>query len=192
MISPGSLDEVLSALGATLADRGLAYEVVVVGGSGLLLLGLTARPTRDVDVVAIRLDGEFRKPAPLPPSLLEASADVARAFDLRTDWLNAGPADLMDFGLPDGFAERLRPKTYGGLTLHVIGRSDQIALKLYAAADQGRDSRHIQDLRALEPSESELLDSGRWAMTHDPSSGFRSELVLLLAHIGVEDAERKL
>ncbi|MEO8745815.1 MAG: DUF6036 family nucleotidyltransferase [Candidatus Dormiibacterota bacterium] len=192
MISSASLEAVLSALGATLAERGLAYEVVVVGGSALLLLGLTARPTRDVDVVAIRLDGDFRKPGPLPQMLLEAAADAARTFGLREDWLNAGPADLMDFGLPEGFADRLQAKTYGGLIVQVIGRADQIALKLYAAADHGRDSRHAQDLRSIEPTEWELLESGRWAMTHDPSPGFRSELVAVLSHMGIKDADRKL
>jgi len=40
MLDPGSLEAALDALGRVLAARGLAYELVTVGGSSLMLLGL--------------------------------------------------------------------------------------------------------------------------------------------------------
>jgi len=41
------LEQVLGALGEVLAARGHRYELVAIGGSGLMLLGLGLRPTKD-------------------------------------------------------------------------------------------------------------------------------------------------
>ncbi|HEV7175483.1 MAG TPA: hypothetical protein VGN29_08315, partial [Solirubrobacteraceae bacterium] len=49
-----------------------------IGGSALLALGLIDRPTRDVDVVALREAGVLTKAKPLPPGLVAAGARVAR------------------------------------------------------------------------------------------------------------------
>jgi hypothetical protein len=70
---------------------------------------------------------------------------------------------------------------------------DLVCFKLYAAADHwpSRD-RHLDDLRALRPSEADLLSAARWSMTHDPSPAFRSQLTAVLAHLGVEDADARL
>lgn len=180
--------ELFSALGEQLAARGERVELVVIGGSGLLALGLTNRATRDVDVVALLSDRALAKPRPLPSRLIEARDQVARDFDLPEDWLNAAPADLLDFGLPDGFVDRLKRRDYGeALTVHLASRLDQIHFKLYAMVDQGA-GKHEADLRALEPTRGELLAAARWTRTHDPSEGFREQLVGALAYLGVEDA----
>src|SRR6266540_1896817 len=92
--------QLFSALGEQLAARGERIELVVIGGSGLLALGLTSRATRDVDVVALLSGRTLANPRPLPPGVVEARDQVARDFNLPEDWLNAAPADLLDFGLP--------------------------------------------------------------------------------------------
>lgn len=181
-----SLPRALTALGELLGSRGLAYEVVAVGGSALLLLGFIHRATRDLDLVAFVDAGRLVRADRLPAPLAESVADVARVLGLRGDWLNPGPASLLDLGLPEGFAQRLETRRYGGLTLHLASRLDHIALKLYAAVDQGPDSKHAADLLALAPSPDELLGAARWARTHDPSAGFRSQLLQALRHFGVE------
>jgi Nucleotidyltransferase of unknown function (DUF6036) len=101
-------DVLLSALGEQLASRGARYELIVVGGSALLALGLIDRPTRDVDVLALHHGGLIRSAKPLPPDLAEARDQVARDFRLPRSWLNDGPADLVDLGLPPGFIERVQ------------------------------------------------------------------------------------
>jgi hypothetical protein len=112
---------------------------------------------------------------------------VARDFDLPADWLNAGPADMFRFGLPDGFAGRLTRRDYGPcLTVRFASRFDQSHFKLYAVVDQG-PGKHEQDLRALEPTREELLSAARWSRTQDPSDGYLTVLVQALAHFGVED-----
>jgi hypothetical protein len=76
-------------------------------------------------------------------------------------------------------------KEYGpGLTILFASRLDQIHLKLYATVDQGV-GKHLADLKALAPTEPELLRAARWSQTHDPSEGYRRVLVSVLAHLGV-------
>lgn len=180
----------LTALGEQLHRAGEQFELVVIGGSGLLTLGLIDRTTRDVDVIAIRREGELLDPRPLPQGLLDARARIAEDFGLPDDWLNAAPSSLLDFGLPDGFVQRLERRDYGpALTVWLASRLDQIHFKLYALADHAPGSKHDLDLRALDPTRDELLAAVRWVVTHDPSEGFRHELSAVLAYLGVEDAD---
>jgi hypothetical protein len=182
-------EEVLSALGERLAESDARFELVVIGGSALLGLGLVDRATRDVDVVALRRGSLLVRPHPLPEALLEAAGRIALDFSLPADWLNTGPSSLLDFGLPNGFESRLQRRDYGGsLTVWLASRLDQIHFKLYALVDQG-PGKHEQDLRALDPSHAELLEAARWTITHDPSPAFRQELLEALAFLGVEDAD---
>lgn len=178
----------LDALGEQLAHQRVRYEIVVVGGSALLALGLVARATRDVDLVALR-DGDDLLPiAPLPGPLTIARDRVARDLGLPGDWLNAGPAALLDFGLPDGFLSRATRRDHGeALTAWHASRLDQIHFKLYATVDQG-PGKHEADLRALDPSPEELLVAARWTRTHDPSEGYLMVLERVLAALGVDDA----
>ncbi len=180
-------EQLLSALGEQLAARGEPVGLVVIGGSALLALGLTSRATRDIDVVALFSGGRLTTPRPLPPALIEARDRVARDFDLPEDWLNAAPAGLLDFGLPEGFVDRLERRPYGdALTVYFASRFDQVHFKLYALVDQGA-GKHELDLRALEPTAEELVVAARWTRMHDPSEGFRQQLLAVLAHLGVED-----
>jgi hypothetical protein len=179
------LEDALDTLGAVLEARDLQYSLVAVGGGSLLLLGLLQRPTKDLDIVALVGKAGYEKPDPLPEPFVRAVRETARTLGLADDWVNAGPASLLDFGLPDGFETRLQARRFGGLDLRLLGRSDQVALKLYAAVDQGPSSKHAADLRQLAASRSELLAGARWARQHDPSPGFRASLVQALAAFDV-------
>jgi hypothetical protein len=186
--SPQQADQLLDALGAQVGELGARCEIVVVGGSALLALGLVSRATRDVDVVAVREDGVLHPADPLPHALYVARARVARDFQLPEDWLNAGPAALLTFGLPEGFMTRADRREYGSaLTVWLASRFDQIHLKLYATVDQGL-GKHESDLRGLRPTEQELLAAARWSRTHDPSAGYRMVLGEVLRAFGVDDA----
>lgn len=187
IVDASFLELALETLGAVLKQRGEHFELVTIGGSSLMLLGLLARPTRDLDVVALAEGGIYVKARSLPMPLLEASRDVGETLGIGSDWLNAGPTDLLDFGLPEGFQQRVQIRRYGALTVHLAGRFDQICFKLYATADQGMQSKHADDLRRLTPTSDELLRAARWTRTHDPSKGFRSELLSVLRGFGVED-----
>ncbi len=183
------VDELLKALGEQLGAADYVCDLVVIGGSALLALGIIDRATRDVDLLALRSGDELRRPQPLPPELTAAAHRVSRDFGVPSGWLNAGPSSLLDFGLPEGFLERLERRRYGtALTVHFASRPDQVHFKLYALVDQG-PGKHERDLRALGPTEDELLAAARWARTHDPSEGFRGELQLVLAHLGLKGVD---
>jgi len=182
-------EHLLSALGEQLAAASERFELVVVGGSGLLALGEIERSTRDVDLVALRNGEELGSAQPLPDPLRRAAERVARDFGVDETWLNGGPTSLLDFGLPEGFLERLDSRSYGdALVVHFASRYDQIHFKLYAMVDEGGPGKHEQDLRALAPSEAELLAAARWSRTHDPSETYRETLLQALHHLGVSDA----
>ena len=188
-ITGEALDRLLFALAEQLQALDARVEIVVIGGSALLALGLIARPTRDVDIVALAESGQLVPANPLPPALRLAQGRVARDFGLQPDWLNAGPTDLLRFGLPEGFWSRVTTRSYGpSLDTHFASRLDQIHFKLYAVVDQ-RGGRHEVDLRALGPTPDELIAAARWSMTHDPSPGYRIVLEQALQHLGVEDVD---
>jgi hypothetical protein len=182
-----TLDTILSALGDQLATQGERFEIVVVGGSALLVLGLVTRTTKDIDVVALADRGVLRSSEPLPETLRASADRVARDFGLSEDWLNSGPTDLLRLGLPEGFWSRIITRHYGdALSAHFASRVDQVHFKLFATVDQG-GGRHEADLRALRPTRDELIAAARWTITHDPSPGFHEVLSQALNHLGVED-----
>lgn len=192
-IGRAQLETALAALGELLAVRGLYYEVVLVGGGNLILRELISRPTtKDLDILGERTAAGVTPLRPLPGPLRDAVIDVGRTYGLADDWLNTGPDPLLELGLPDGFAERLEPRDFGGLIAWLAGWFDMVCFKLYAAVDQGPRSRHFQDLRDLEPGHDDLLAAARWARSHDPSSGFLALLVETLRALGLEDADAAL
>jgi hypothetical protein len=188
-ISGETVDVLLGALAEQLATLDAQFEIVVIGGSALTALGLVRRTTRDVDLLAIAENGELRLAEPLPAPLLTARARVARDFGLAESWLNAGPTDLLKWGLPEGFMARVVSRQYGpGLLVHFAGRVDQIHFKLFAMVDQG-GGRHEADLRAIQPTRAELIAAGLWSITQDPSPGYKMVLADALRAMGVDDAD---
>lgn len=181
-----TLHEALMTLGQLLQRRGEGYEIAVIGGSGLLLLGTVRRTTMDVDVVALVREGTLISAAPLPAELVAGVIDVGRALGLGPAWLNAGPTALLDFGLPGGFLQRCEVHRFAGLIVHVASRIDQIHFKLYAAADHGPRSKHVSDLKALAPTPADLITAARWCRTQDPSPGFLLALSNVLRFFEVE------
>jgi len=182
-INPDSLTEALETLGEILRTP---HEIVVIGGGSLLLLGLLSRPTKDLDVVARVEAGTYQTAKPLPEDLVIAIRQVASTLNLEEQWVNGGPTELLRWGLPEGFTDRVITYTYGLLTLQVASRFDQIHFKLYAAVDQGPRSKHFVDLQQLTPSSEELRAAARWCLTHDDSKGFCSQLKPTLKKLGVD------
>lgn len=166
------LEDALQVLGQLLSDRGQKYEVVAVGGGGLLLLGMIMRPTKDLDLIALIDQGKMVSARLLPGPLLKAIREVSVVKELSENWINAGPAGLFEMGLPHGFINRMHTFHYGGLTIHLAGRFDQICFKLYAAADHEPENKHFVDLKSLKPTAAELEEAKCWCLTHDVSEGF--------------------
>jgi hypothetical protein len=187
MFDVGTLEEALNLLGQLLLDRGHRFEVVAIGGGGLLLIGLIDRPTKDLDLVALRTGNSLAPVGILPGALAEAVEDVARVLGLAPNWLNGGPDSLLRFGLPENFITRVELRIFGGLEISLASRFDQIHFKLYAAADDKPGGKHHVDLQRLTPTADELRAAARWARTHDPSEGFAIMLGGVLRAFGLND-----
>jgi hypothetical protein len=184
------LDLVLTALGEQLHAIYETAHLVVIGGSGLLAIDAVVRSTRDVDVLALERHGQLVSADPLPSAIADAAALVARDLGLEPGWLNAGPASLLELGLPAGFADRLIGRDYGpALRVSFASRIDQIFFKLYAAADR-REPRDFADLQQLEPTTAELRAGARWARTHNMPGPFDDAIAQALAEFGVLDDGR--
>lgn len=171
-MNTATLEQALETLGQLLLDRNREYEVVVIEGGSLVLLGQILRMTKDLDLVALVDSEEFISAHPLPKDLLQAVNEVGLALELGKNWLNAGPTALLEMGLPQGFQARMQTRHYGGLTIHLASRFDQICFKLYASIDQGPHCKHFADLKFLNPTEDELDKAGNWCITHDVSEEF--------------------
>jgi hypothetical protein len=192
------VETILSALGEQLDQITKdSFELLVCGGSALNFLGFIERTTRDVDVLAYVKRGRGGEISvinanPLGPELSAAAAKVARDFNLPDKWFNTGPASAVDLGLPDGVMDRVVTRKFGQrLTIHFLGRYDQIHFKLYAAVDQGA-GKHLDDLLALKPASDEIEQAARWSMTHDVSEGFKQSLKGLLDYLGFKDVAERL
>jgi len=191
------IEEVLNALSEQIAVEGIGrIEVLVCGGAALNVLGYVNRTTKDVDVIAfVNKDKKgaisLIKAKPLIPQLVEAAKRVQMDFNLSDNWFNAGPASVMDLGLPERLMDRAEMRTYGkNLVVYFLARYDQIHFKLYAAVDQ--DGKHVDDLMVLKPTAEELEKAARWTMTHDVSDGYKTVLKSFLEQIGYKDVSDKL
>ncbi|HEY8709885.1 MAG TPA: DUF6036 family nucleotidyltransferase [Burkholderiaceae bacterium] len=183
MLTEDRVRRALKALGDLLELRHEHHEVAVIGGTCMLLSRHSSRVTRDVDVVAAVDGSNIVAISQLPDSLGAAARDVALRLRLPADWLNAGPAGMTHGELPEGFLGRCQIERFSGLTVHLAGRLDMIAFKLFAAADQWGDplDKHRSDLALLSSTPDELQWAADWARQQDPSSGFAQLLGELLA-----------
>lgn len=198
MLDKSGVSRALSALGDHLEQsQSEVVEIVVCGGSALQALGFVERTTRDVDVLAVikskvGAGTDLLSAEPLPPAVVEAAHIVARDFGLPADWLNPGPTDLLSQGLPEGLIGRLHRSTFGRrLVVHFVDRLDQICLKTYAAINGG-GPHHLADMRALGPTDDEMLMAARWCLTQDASEVFPSLVSSFLVKVGYPDVAERL
>jgi hypothetical protein len=188
MFEADSLRQALATLGVLLRSRGHAFEIVVVGGGGLLLLGVIKRPTKDLDALALVEGGAYQIARPLPVPLREAIEDTALALGLDHNWLNPGPTDQLRFGLPEGFRERTTRHEFDALTIQLAGRFDQICLKMYAAANDAPDGKHARDLIELDPSDEDLDAASAWVKQQDTGPEFGRFVDAVVAYVKVRRA----
>lgn len=185
-------EEMLEALGEILDSReGEPWDVVVCGGMALILLGIVARHTLDVDalgVVAVTAGGlEVVRPAS-NPGLAEAVRRVGGLFDAQPDWFNFGAANQLEMTMPEGLVERAVVKTYGNkLTVRLCSRFDMVHLKMMAALDRGEEQ--TVDLFAMKPTAEEADAAARWCLAQG-CSAYR--LKTMLEELGHEDVSRTL
>jgi hypothetical protein len=167
--------ETISAFDSFLANRGLSLDAVIVGGAALGLLGITARQTRDCDVLV----------PDLPDTILTAAQEFAvfcrsKGDPLSDEWLNNGPSSLVRT-LPSGWRERLQIAFEGeALTLRCLGRADLIRSKLFALCDRGID---LPDCLALAPTDGELDEVEDWVAAQDTNPDWPEHVCAVIADL---------
>ncbi len=197
MFEGKEIDELLGRLGIELEELDTpVFEIVVIGGAALNILGLVSRVTRDIDCLAfVERDESGRIKLKLieefPEIFRQAANIVAENSGLDEKWINAEPTELVSQRLPEGIEERLVVREYGkNLKVHLISRYDLIHLKVYAA-EQG-PGKHVNDLLALNPTVDEIEQAVQWCFTQDPSEGFRLVMKDMLEKIGFGDVAAKI
>ena len=190
------ISRALQALAEKMDDHGCQPTgLIVCGGAALNVAGLVARPTRDVDILAIGRErsGRIELETPdLPPDLRRCVSEVA--VDLRLPssppWLNTGPRRLLERELPAGIEKRLRREDFGPrLRVYWLARVDLVCLKLFAAADDRarRNEVHAADLAAMGPTYDELDGAVEWLRKQREYEELKPSLHRLLIHMGHED-----
>ena len=165
----------IEAFDRYLADVGLSFDAIVIGGSALCLLGVTDRPTRDFDVLAPLLSAEVSSGA---RSFARAQRELN--VDLGDDWLNNGPMQLTEV-LPSDWRIRVQPLFKGSaLVLDTLGRPDLLKTKLFALCDRGTD---LSDCLALEPTADELTEATPWLVVQDANPDWTSHVTATLTDL---------
>lgn len=192
LTSRSEIETALTNVSELLDAQGEAFAIVILGGAALNLLGVVARTTTDVDILALGQPGDVSRPrhisappSPLPESLSRAIRLVAEDMALAPDWMNTGPALQWRTGLPPDLAGRIEWRRFGNaLDVGIVSRYDLIFFKLFAAADgTGTADVHYQDLIALEPTFAELIAAVAWVRSQDASSEFAEILEQVVAHV---------
>ena len=179
------IHEALTALGRqmALANAG-EVQLLCCGGSGLCVLDILSRSTKNVDVLAFIVGGRNLKPIEtFSPEMDRAILATAKLHGLEEDWFHAEATILLKHGLPEGILERSSElaRQYGPcLRVQFIGRSDQVALKLYAAMDPAKGRRHEEDLVAMEPTKDEIKHALNWLCAWPSNEAFKKRLAFLV------------
>jgi Nucleotidyltransferase of unknown function (DUF6036) len=186
-------EQILDALSRTGRRLALSdsdeYSLLVCGGSALNLSGLLVRPTRDVDVLGLVKGSKTRAVVEemLPEELRRAAEAVALDLDLPIDWLNDAALEVHRMGLPKGILERADQRAFGPcLTVYLISRQDQVALKLYAALDREKGHRHLEDLVSIDPRRSEMESAAAWLLNRPTSPQFVDAIHRLAEGLGFQ------
>jgi len=188
----GRKEEIYEALTTLGRQMALAYagevQILCCGGSGLCVLEILSRATKDVDALAIIADGHNLKPIEtFSPEMDRAIVATAKIHGLEEDWFNSEATILLKHGLPAGILERSsqHARQYGPcLRVQFIGRSDQVALKLYAAMDPVKGRRHEEDLVAMEPTKKEIKHALNWLRGWPSNEAFKKRLAFLVEGLG--------
>lgn len=117
-------------------------DVILIGGAAMILHYGSRRATHDIDILLVRGNAA---------DLRQAIRAVASQHGLPENWINEAAKGFADI-LPRDFYHRLIPLdlAYRYLRLYVVGRPEQVAMKIVALREQD-----MEDLELLFPSMSE-------------------------------------
>lgn len=140
--------DAIKLLDLRLSEKKMERSLIICGGASLNLQGISARFTKDVDVLTPKIDDELKK----------ISIEISHAEDLSEGWLNNGPRDLIR-DLEANWREEV-VKVFDGqaLTVYSISRKDMIFSKLFAMCDRQTDRNDLIALKVTRKEVEEVID----------------------------------
>jgi len=145
-----------------LAEHGLRFEGIVIGGGALRLLEIVNRATKDIDILDPEIPEEIKRAA----SKFIIGHTNDKNERLMNDWFNNGPKSLCNL-LPKGWRDRAELCFSGkALSLKTLNRSDLVLSKLFAFCDRETD---LHDLLKMKVTDEELKASESWVKYQDAS-----------------------
>lgn len=177
-------EELLRALGEILdAEDEKPLDIVVCGGMALILQGIVARRTMDIDALGVVVSDESGLHVSRPGSVETFEAAVRRIgglYEEQPDWFNFAATNQLEMQMPTGLVERAQLRTYGAkLTVRLCSRWDMVHLKMMAALDRGEEQ--MTDLVRMRSTEQEARAAANWCIEQG-TSPYR--LKMLLEEIG--------
>ena len=159
-----------------LAESGLRFQAVIIGGGALIIMGVINRRTKDIDC----LD-------PIIPNEIKQAAEDFRAaypdLHLWDKWLNNGPISLTA-DLTEGWRSRLTALFEGkAITFQTLGRLDLLMTKLFALCDRQQDH---DDCIALSPTAQELDQCLEWLYDRDGNPFWPDNVRLSLKKLAMD------
>lgn len=140
------LEEALMLLDQKLKEKGLYFNIILLGSMALHFNGYSMNRKTDLDVHNKNVD----------ESIIDAINEVSDTMSLEPDWMN-NQASTID--LPLGYESRLNDfGNYSNIKLKVLSTQDLISLKVNAIYSRSVP-KDIEDLKELSPTE-EQLDIG--------------------------------
>ncbi len=195
------IEQVFHALDEQLKEEGIQHvEIAVCGAAALfnLLWHIEGRATNDVDILGFVVEDKNAEPhleagSPEGAKITKVAGKVARDFGLIENWLNNGPAFLIEQGLPEGLLERVHTEKYGDvLIVHFVGRPDLINLKFYAYVEgSGRPEVHYHDLIHLKVEADEIETAARWCMKIRPTDDFKNKVIIGIEAFGFNELAQR-
>jgi hypothetical protein len=187
-------EDMLSALGAVMEERGIApTDIVVCGAMVLLMQGVTNRPTRDIDGLGLVVEegGSLVLRKPLMSGEFNAAVErVGSLFNEGKYWFSTAAIILHDdTELPDDLIAKAEVRRYGErLTVRLCSRPHMVCLKMWAAIHRGEPD--LGDLIAMGISHEEARVAVEWCLQQD--SGILGEITAVLEGVGHGELARRL
>ena len=187
-------EDMLSALGTVMEEQDIdPVDMVICGAMVLRLLGVTDRPTRDIDGLGLVVEeGDslvLRKPL-MSGEFKAAVERVGSLFNEGRHWFSTAARVLHDdTELPADLIEMAQARSYGKrLTIRLCSRRHMVCLKMWAAVHRGEPD--IGDLIAMEVSAREAEAGAAWCLEQDRE--VLPEIQAVLEEVGHGELARRL
>lgn len=144
---PSKLEEALELLNYKLANKGLFFNITLLGSMALHFTGFEIQRRTDLDIHNSNIE----------EGIEELILEVSEELGIANDWINNRASSIEP--LPKEFESRLlNINKYSRINLNVLSIDDLIKLKVNAIYSR-EATKDIFDLKLLNPTDQQLDDA---------------------------------